>query len=105
MELSPSRVTEFGEILEEILGLPNVYFQPPPSKDMQYPCLVYELDDVLTLKADNGPYSMFDRYQVTFIRNEPDSPVIRKLLSLKYAEFSRHFATSGLNHDVITIYY
>jgi len=96
---------EFNAILVDILGSPNVYFQPPDDSRMQYPCLVYELEDVATQHADNGPYSMHDRYQVTFIRQKPDSPVKRKLLGLPLSSFSRHFATSGLNHDVYVIHH
>lgn len=83
----------------------NVYFQPPPDKQLVYPCIVYELEDVQVLRADNGPYSIHDRYQVTFIRHEPDSPVTRELLGLPFSSFSRHFTTSGLNHDVFVIYH
>lgn len=82
----------------------KVYFQPPSNKTLEYPCLVYELDDILKRSADNGPYSMFDRYQVTFIRHDPDSPIIQMLMGLPHSSFSRHFATSGLNHDVFVIY-
>lgn len=89
-------------IMDPIGG--KVYYQPPENHKLEYPCLVYELEDILKRSADNGPYSMFDRYQVTFIRHEADSPVIRQLMGLPHSSFSRHFATSGLNHDVFVIY-
>ena len=107
MDPSPSRRLEFDTKLRAVMAPVNgkTYFQPPEDLVMEYPCLVYELDDVYVRSADNGPYSMNDRYQVTFLRYEPDSPVIRQLLCFPLSSFSRHFATSGLNHDVFVIYH
>ena len=86
-------------------AFPNVYFQPDKDEAMEYPCIVYEIDDDFALMADNGPYSLFDRYQVTLLDLNPDSPVKRRLRSIQHSSFSRHFATSGLNHDVFVIYH
>lgn len=107
MEASPSRRSSLSEKLNEIMDEVNghVYYQPPSNLVMSYPCIVYELEDVNIRFADNGPYSLWDRYQATLIRKDPDSPVIRKLLGLPHSSFSRHFATSGLNHDVFVIYH
>lgn len=111
MEPSPSRRLELSAKLHEILSpdapeLANVYFQPAENVTMKYPCFVYERENILIRSADNGPYTMHDSYQVTFIRqNDPDSPVIRAVLGIPNSSFSTHFATSGLNHDVFVIYH
>lgn len=98
----------FEEILKHVLGNSNVYYTPPEGirAEMQYPCLVYELDTMQRTSADNLAYTLTPRYQVTFIRKtKADNPVVHKLGALPNSSFSRHFATSGLNHDVFTIYY
>jgi hypothetical protein len=105
MDPSPIRRTEFQLILEGVLGSSNVYFQPPDDSRMEYPCLVYELDSTKILNADNGAYHLIPRYQVTHIHKDPDSSVFGKLAVLPLSSFSRHFATSGLNHDVFVIYH
>lgn len=107
MELSPSQRIKLSDKLHAIMDPlgGKVYYQPPENTKLVYPCLIYELDDVYIRRADNGPYSMYDRYQVTFLRHEPESPVIRQLLALEHSSFSRHFATSGVNHDVFVIYH
>src|SRR4051812_34274733 len=64
---------ELQTLLESILALPNVYFQPPSNIQMQYPCIVYKRDDSQTDFADNRPYSRTKRYQVTVIDRNPDS--------------------------------
>lgn len=105
MEESLSQRPELSIKLRAILGSDNVYFQPPPNHEMKYPCFRYELQDLDVKYADNGPYSIMDKYQLTFMHHDPDSAVIRKLLLLPHTSFSRHFATSGLNHDVFVIYH
>lgn len=86
-------------------GNPNVYYQPPQDRVMNYPCIVYERDDDEVKHADNIPYSVMQRYQVTVIDHDPDSVVVDKLRMRPYCRFVRHFATSGLNHDVFELYH
>jgi hypothetical protein len=56
-------------------------------------------------RADNIGYHFQQRYQVTYIARDPDSELIESLSVLPLSSFNRHFATSGLNHDVFSIYY
>lgn len=94
-----------NDSLKSILGSNNVYFQPPPDVVMQYPCIVYERDNALLKHADDLPYKVDQAYQVTYIDPNPDSDVVDKLLALPLCSFNRHFATSGLNHDVFVLYH
>jgi hypothetical protein len=104
--MGSARRKEFDAILNEIMGPEGtVYFQPPAGKIMTYPCIVYERDNASTKRADNLPYTFTQRYQVTHITKDPDSDTIDKLAALPLSEFNRHFATSGLNHDVFVIYH
>lgn len=82
-----------------------VYFQPGSDDEMSYPCIVYELDNATLRSANNMPYTWVPRYQVTLMDYDPDNDVKTKLAQLPLSSFSRHFATSGLNHDVFTIYH
>jgi hypothetical protein len=99
------RRKEFNGILEQLLGSDHVYFQPPEDRTMEYPCIVYERDNPSLEPADNFPYAVTQGYQVTLIDGNPDSDVVDKLLALPFCAFNRHFATSGLNHDVFVIYH
>lgn len=91
--------------LEALLGSGLVYFQPPSTVVMTYPCIRYERDNNVTEHADNKPYSWAQRYQLTYMDYNPDSDMIEKLTALPLCAFNRHFATSGLNHDVFVIYH
>lgn len=96
---------ELHELLKDALGSDYVYFQPPEDRVMQYPCIVYERDNASFKSADNFAYAHTQRYQVTLIDSNPDSDVVDKLLEFPMSSFNRHYATSGLNHDVFVIYH
>lgn len=95
----------FHNALVALLGSTNVYFQPPPDRQMQYPCIVYERDNQSVLRGDNLAYNLRQRYQVTYIDQDPDGAPIDALAEFPLSAFNRHFVTSGLNHDVFSIYY
>lgn len=93
--------------LDEILRsiAPNVYFQPPETIKIKYPCIVYSLDDIDTDYADNLPYMMTKRYQLTLITKDPDSELIDEIIILPKCRFVRSFTSDNLNHYVFEIYY
>jgi len=95
----------FHSVLTGVLGSNNVYFQPPPDRQLQFPCIVYERDNQSVLRSDNVAYNLRQRYQVTYIDQNPDGDPIDALAEVPLSAFSRHFVTSGLNHDVFSIYY
>lgn len=92
-------------LLTALLGSSNVYFQPPPSLAMNYPCIVYKRDDVNTEFADNKPYKHKKRYQVTVIDRDPDSVIPDKVAALPMCVFDRFFTADNLNHDVYNLYF
>jgi hypothetical protein len=83
----------------------HVYFQPPESMVMQYPCIVYHRDDVNTEYADDKPYKSRKRYQVTIIDRDPDSQIPDQIRSLPLCSFDRFFTADNLNHDVYTLFF
>lgn len=97
--------SELQELLKQLLESENVYFQPPPTTKMLYPCIVYQRDGASTEFADNRTYSFEQRYQVTVIDRNPDSLIPGKLKDLPKTLYTRFFAANGLNHDVFTIFF
>lgn len=92
-------------ILETVLGTANVYFQPPPSFKMVYPCIVYERSRATTEFADNNPYFREKKYKLTLIDTDPDSLIPDRIARLSKCIFDTHYTSDGLNHDVFTISY
>ena len=89
----------------KILGSRNAYFQPPSSVRMNYPAIVYKLEDVPTTYADDGVYLANRKYLVTLIDSDPDSKFVDKLLRLPYSQFVRSYKSDNLNHFIFNIYY
>ena len=97
-------------ILIDILGttsedVSRVYFQPPETIKLTYPCVVYERSRINTNFANDNPYSQQKQYTVTVIDKNPDSLIPDKISKLPMCTFSRHFTADNLNHDVFNIQY
>lgn len=93
------------EILVNILGSNNVYFQPPETIRLQYPCIIYERSDIDKKYADNRAYMSMVRYSLTLITRSPESDLVKAILELPYCSYDRYYAADTLNHDVFTLYY
>lgn len=92
-------------LLESLPGVWNVYFKAPEATKMVYPCIVYQLSLIKTKFADNNPYFLKKRYQITVIDKDPDSSIPDLISQLPMSAFDRHFRTAGLNHFVYNIYF
>lgn len=100
------RRIELQHILEGLLGSSNVYFEPPESIKMKYPCIVYGLDDIYSQRADNHSYKSTRLYQITCIGKDPDSDLADRIVDeLEMASYERRFKSDGLIHDVIRLYF
>jgi hypothetical protein len=101
-----SKRLELHEKLVEILGSTNVYFQPPSSHKMVYPCIVYRRSNEYVIFASNTQYNQqMKRYTVAVIDKDPDSDIPDKVGKLPYCTFDRHYTTDNLNHDVYSLYF
>lgn len=97
--------TDLQTLLEALLGSREVYFQPPATVKMKYPCIVYKRDTAYTDFADDVPYKYDKRYQITVIDKDPDSLIPDKIAALPMCLFDRHFTADNLNHDIFNIYF
>lgn len=102
--MSKENRLEFHNKLLELL--PNVYFSPPESKKLEYPCAIYQISDVTPHRANNFVYAHMKRYRVLHIYKNPDKDLVSEFLEkFSYCRFSRHYTADNLNHDVFEIYY
>lgn len=100
-----NRRIQLHQLLTDILGSNNVYFQPPESIKMKYPCIVYSLADIDSRFADNIPYLHKRRYSVTVIDRDPDSSIRDKMTYLKNCSYERGFTADNLYHYIFNITY
>lgn len=95
---------ELDAILRGIIGN-NLYFQPPETLKMNYPCIRYELSDVDSFYADNRLYRFKKAYDVTVIDPNPDSNIPNEIIMLPLCTFHRFYVADNLNHFVFKLYY
>lgn len=96
---------ELHSTLKTLLGTDQVYFQPPPTVSMDYPCIVYRRDYEQIEYADGSPYFHKKRYQVTVIDRDPDSIIPDKIAELPLCSYDRFYTADNLNHDVFRLFF
>lgn len=103
-----SRRLKLHEELVDILGSRNVYYDPPETIKMQYPCIIYERESGHSDYADNSTYRYTQSYQLTYVDHGVDSEtdILEKLLKhFQMIRYSRHFVADNLHHDVFYLYF
>jgi len=95
--------SDLQELLETYA--PNVYFQPPPKAEIQYPCIIYSRDAGDTKFANNKVYVFTQRYLVTVVDRNPLGDIREKVAYTDQTLYVRGFVKDGLNHDVFTLYW
>lgn len=97
---------ELHDQLVDILGSKNVYFQPPASVHLEYPCILYRRANAATRFSDNVPYNFIKQYEITYITKNPDDSMVDKLaMAFQMIEHDRFYTADNLNHDVFTLYF
>ena len=96
---------DLQKCLSDILGSDEVYYQAPESKKMSYPSIVYFLDDINHLYANDKKYKEKRRYMITLIDRNSESSFIDDILALPYCSFDRHYIIDNLNHFIFNIFW
>lgn len=105
-----SRLKLHDEFID-ILGTRNesesrVYFQPPESKKMKYPCIRYSKSEPNLEHANNKVYVNINRYEGVAIDYDPDSEIPNEILTqFQMCSLGKPYTSNGLNHFPFTIYY
>ena len=95
---------ELQEALEDFLGSRNVYYQPPESIKLKYPCILYEKSRIQQVYADNVTYLKHKSYELTLIYRDADSTLPDDILDyFQGISFDRSYKTDNLYHETYTI--
>ena len=96
---------ELQQKLEDLLGSRNVYFQPPETFKISYPCIIYSLSQENVWHANDRKYHRMKRYMVTYVDRNPDSELPDILSELRYCSLNRFYTADNLNHWTFDLYY
>ena len=90
--------------LESIAGKGHVFFQPPSDTKLEYPCIVYSRSSFDYEHADDRPYHVKTRYDITVIDKHPDSKLFNGVNDLPGISYGQHLVYDNLIHDIFSIY-
>lgn len=102
--MNDSRI-KLSNTLHSILRNDNIYYQPPESVKLKYPCIIYSRSDINATKADNINYHNSYFYNIILISKTVDPAEISSLMSLPGISFDRMYISDNLYHYVFTIFY
>lgn len=91
--------------LEKLMGSRNVYFQPPESLKLKYPCIVYDEIRGRTFRANDKLYLYRKAYNLIVIDKDPDSEIPDRLRELPLCDTDRIYVSDNLYHFSFTLYY
>lgn len=97
---------ELQEKLTDLIGNGNVYFQPPESVKIKYPCFVYKRTRPYNANADNQSYLFMYGYNILYIDRDPDNDMTERMLkSFKRIEAGSAYTADGLYHYSFELYF
>jgi len=90
-------------MLRNIDGVKGVYYQPPSITRIQYPCIIYSLNDISSMYGDDRRYLSFPTYEIVLMDYDPESIIQKYIMDLDngcYIRFNRYYTSDNLNHWV-----
>lgn len=98
--------TDLHEELCTLLGSRNVYYEPPESLKLKYPCIIYEVNDINQIRANNRHYLDIKRYSITYVTNKNIIDITEKFFeTFPTCSFDRSYVSDNLWHYVFTLSY
>jgi hypothetical protein len=92
--------------LISLVGTSNVYFQPPTSVLISYPCVIYNIGNGEAMYSNNKLYNYTHRYDLIFIYKKPTTDIIEKVIGeLPMCSLSRTYISDNLNHYAFSVYF
>lgn len=92
--------------LEELLGSRNVYFQPPETLKMKYPCIRYNKARPMVMHADDMRYFNKTHYELMVIADDPDTDLPEIIANaFPYCSIDRYYSSNNLTHCSLDLYF
>lgn len=102
----PSKTDRLIAKCKNIRTVKHVYFEPPETIRMEYPCIRIKRSTMKSTYASNRTYKIDDRYQLVYITREPDSEVVHDILwEFENIRHDNSAVADNLHHDYYTLYF
>lgn len=95
---------DLQKTLVDALGSKHVYYQPPESVKLIYPCIIYDEVKGASTRADNGLYIYRKAYSILVVDKNPDSELPDKIRVLPLCDTGNPYKADNLYHWPFTIY-
>lgn len=95
--------SELSAILHSICE--HVYFQPPASKQLVFPCIIYSLENLDIDHADNEVYRLNDAYSITYATRDPNDENIHIIARLPLCSMTRVASVDNLHNYYYRLYF
>lgn len=97
---------ELHEKLCTLLGSNSVYFNPPETIKLKYPCFVYDFDSLDQRYANNHHYLDRDEYSITYITKDVESDIFDRFIEVfPTAKLDNRYKADNLAHYVFTLHF
>ena len=87
----------------------RVYFQPPESMRLQFPCFIYSRTGANQTYANDKDYMFRQKYSLTYVTRDPDTQeiVTRIKKTFDYCGYDSNspMVYDNLYHEMFTLYY
>lgn len=82
----------------------NVYYQPPQSVKLTYPCIVYSRSRMAGEYANNQMYIEYVGYKLVYITKDAEDSVPLKILrGIDYCTLDSDYESDNLYHTAFTV--
>lgn len=84
---------------------PNVYYQPPASMTLLYPCIIFSRSAIDQRVANDFNYILTQEWSVMCISIDPEWSVPKSLLesTTRRLGYDRNYIADNLYHTVLTL--
>ena len=93
------------QMLVDVSGIDNIYFQPPENLKLKYPAIIYSIDDIDNRFASNKVYNQERAYQIIVIDKDPDSIIVDDISTMDGIAFVRSYISDNIYHTVFKKYF
>ena len=93
------------QMLVDVSGIDNIYFQPPENLKLKYPAIIYSIDDIDNRFASNKVYNQERAYQIIVVDKDPDSIIVDDISTMDGIAFVRSYISDNIYHTVFKKYF